>query len=158
MIHSFISVYSELPGVIKDEEQKQKFALIDYDVLLEFIVYFKQFVDVTEALSSDTYPTIHLMLPLKQRLVNLSKPNASDAPAIAALKRYMCRQITSYWKFEDVHLIAAILHPNLKHLDICPNDQDKCYRLLNDEIERRHLGKDVEIYHIFILLPLISFS
>ncbi|CAF1482810.1 unnamed protein product [Rotaria sp. Silwood1] len=137
MIYSFITVYPELSGVVKDPEQKHKLAAIDYDVLLEFSNYFKYFVKVTEVLSADKHPTIHLVLPLKQWLINLSKPNAHDSAAIASLKKYMHREIASYWELEDVHFMAVILQPNFKYLHVCPAVKDKCYNLLNDEIERR---------------------
>ncbi|CAF4016338.1 unnamed protein product [Rotaria sp. Silwood2] len=137
MIYSFISVYPELSGVVKDPEQKQKLAAIDYDVLLEFSNYFKYFVEVTKVLSADKHPTIHLVLPLKQWLINLSKPNAHDSAAIASLKKYMHHEIASYWELEDVHFMVIILHPNFKYLHVCPAVKGKCYNLLNDEIERR---------------------
>jgi len=158
MIHSFVSVYPELPGVIKDRDQKQKLDDIDYDVLLEFIQYFKYFVDVTELLSGDKYPTIHLVLPLRQQLINISKPCASDSHAILCLKKDMFREITSYWELEDAHHIAVVLHPNFKHLQICSGAKERCYELLNDEIERRHASKNLKYFSLEIILFSLHFS
>ncbi len=158
MIHSFVSVYPELPGVIKDRDQKQKLDVIDYDVLLEFSKYFKYFVDVTEVLSGDKYPTIHLVLPLRQQLINLSRPCASDSHAILGLKKYMLREIASYWELEDAHYIAVVLHPNFKHLHICSVAKERCYELLNDEIERRHASKNLKYFSLVLILFLLHFS
>ena len=34
-------------------------------------------------------------------------------------KKYFEDQIPTYWELDDVHYIAAIIHPNMKHLQKC---------------------------------------
>ncbi|CAF4219799.1 unnamed protein product, partial [Rotaria magnacalcarata] len=74
---------------------------------------------VTELLSSENTPTIHLVLLFKHRLINLSKPNENDPESLQKFKKYFEDQIPTYWELDDVHYIAAILHPNTKHLQKC---------------------------------------
>ncbi|CAF4344987.1 unnamed protein product, partial [Rotaria sordida] len=68
--------------VINDKAKKSTFAQIDFDELISFAKYLKYFVDVTEMLSAEKTLTIHLVLPLKQRLINISKPNPTDSESI----------------------------------------------------------------------------
>ncbi|CAF3817810.1 unnamed protein product [Rotaria magnacalcarata] len=116
MISSFIDVFPELNCVVTDKDRKSILARIDFDELLAFAKYLKHFVDVTELLSSENTPTIHLVLLFKHRLINLSKPNENDPESLQKFKKYFEDQIPTYWELDDVHYIAAILHPNTKHL------------------------------------------
>ncbi|CAF1353535.1 unnamed protein product [Adineta steineri] len=138
MLSSFIDVFPELNCIITDKDRKSIFATIDFEELLAFAKYLKYFVDVTELLSAEKTPTIHLVLPFKQRLINLSKPDENDLESIQKFKRYFKDQIPSYWELDDIHYIATILHPNMKHLQICSsNDKKKAYDLLKKEIRKR---------------------
>ncbi|CAF3375517.1 unnamed protein product [Rotaria sp. Silwood2] len=116
MISSFINVFPELNCVITDKDRKSILSRIDFDELLAFAKYLKYFVDVTELLSSENTPTIHLVLLLKQRLINLSQSNENDHESLQKFKKYFEDQIPTYWEVDDVHYIAAVLHPNMKHL------------------------------------------
>ncbi|CAF4530762.1 unnamed protein product [Rotaria sp. Silwood2] len=139
MISSFIDVYPDLNGVISDKSRKSILAGIDFDETLAFAKYLKYFVDVTELLSAEKTPTMHLVLPFKQRLINLSKPDTNDPNSIIKLKKYIENQIPTYWELDDIHYMAAVLHPKMKHLQICSNkDKKKAYDLLKKEINKRH--------------------
>ncbi|CAF4609023.1 unnamed protein product, partial [Rotaria sp. Silwood2] len=105
MLSSFINVYPELNMVINDKAQKLTFAQIDFDELISFAKYLKYFVDVTEMLSAEKTPTISLVLPLKQRLINISKPNPTDPESIMKFKKYFENKIPTYWEVDDIHFI-----------------------------------------------------
>jgi hypothetical protein len=139
MISSFIDVYPDLNGIISDKSRKSILAGIDFDETLAFAKYLKYFVDVTELLSAEKTPTIQLVLPFKQRLIKLSKPDPDDPDSIIKFKKYFENQIPTYWELDDIHYMAAVLHPKMKHLQICSNkDKKKAYDLLKKEINKRH--------------------
>ncbi|CAF4921023.1 unnamed protein product [Rotaria sp. Silwood1] len=139
MLSSFINVHPELNMVINDKAQKLTFAQIDYDELISFAKYLKYFVDVTEMLSAEKTPTISLVLPLKQRLINISKPNPTDPESIMKFKKYFENKIPTYWEIDDIHFIGTVLHPKFKHLQILSNkDKKKAYELIKKEINKRN--------------------
>ncbi|CAF4108299.1 unnamed protein product [Rotaria magnacalcarata] len=89
MVSSFIDVYSELNGVLTERTQKEALTRIDFNDLMAFAKYFKHFVDVTELLSSEKTLTIHLVISLKQLLIDLSNEDQSDSQAIKNMKKYI---------------------------------------------------------------------
>ena len=151
MICSFIDVF---PGfsVITDKDRKSVLFRIDFDELLAFAKYLKHFVDVTELLSSENTPTIHLIFLLKQRLINLSQSNENDHESLRSFKKYFEDQIPTYWELDDVHYIAIILHPNMKHLQKCSiKDKKRAHDLLKKEINKRHGKQYCNIYISIII-------
>jgi hypothetical protein len=145
MLSCFIEVFPELNHVITDKDRKTIFVGIDFDELLAFAKYLKYFVEVTELLSAEKTPTIHQVLPFKQRLINLSKPDENDPQSMKNFKKYFEDQIPTYWELDDVHYMAAALHPNTKHLQICSNkDKKRAYDLLKKEINKRY-GKQYSL-------------
>ncbi|CAF4607719.1 unnamed protein product [Rotaria sp. Silwood2] len=80
-------------------------------------------------LSAEKTPTISLVLPLKQRLINISKPNPTDPESIMKFKKYFENKIPTYWDIDDIHFIGTVLHPKFKHLQILSNKDKK--RLTN---------------------------
>ena len=70
MFNSFLKVYYELPTIINDE-QKKNYLKIDRDSLESLCKYLKQFCEVIEKLSCEKTPTLHLVIPYKQFLINL---------------------------------------------------------------------------------------
>ncbi|CAF1377482.1 unnamed protein product [Adineta steineri] len=138
MVCTFIDVFPELTCIITDKDRKSILARIDFDELLAFSKYLKHFVDVTELLSAEKTATIHLVLPFKQRLIDLSKQDENELELMKKFKKYFQEQIPSYWELYDVHYMATILHPNMKHLEICSStDKKKAYDLLKKEIKKR---------------------
>ncbi|CAF4904109.1 unnamed protein product, partial [Rotaria magnacalcarata] len=76
MICSFIEVYPELNDILTDKKQREILVRIDFNDLLTFAKYF---VDVTELLNAKKTPTIRLVMPLKERLIDLSQQDAADS-------------------------------------------------------------------------------
>jgi hypothetical protein len=139
MISSFIDVYPELSYVITDQDRKACLGGIDFDEIVSLANYLKHFVDATESLSAENSPTIHLVLPYKQRLLNLSKPSENEFESMKKFKKYFQDQIPTYWEVDDIHYLAVVLHPNMKNLQKYSNkDRKKAYDLLKQEINQRH--------------------
>ncbi|CAF4455354.1 unnamed protein product, partial [Rotaria magnacalcarata] len=79
MICSFIEVYPQLNDILTDKKQREILVRIDFNDLLTFAKYF---VDVTELLNVKKTPTIRLVMPLKERLIDLSQQDAADSQVI----------------------------------------------------------------------------
>jgi hypothetical protein len=132
MIDSFLKVYYELPTILS-EEQKRNFLKIDRDSLESLCIYLKKFHDVIEKLSCEKTPTLHLVIPYKQLLINLSVINENDDQLIRPVKEYIRKELPDYWVVSDVHYIATMLHPNLKSFNHTPNKKYHAEALLKSE-------------------------
>jgi hypothetical protein len=138
MMNSFLKVFYELPTVLSDE-QKKKYLKIDRDNLEILCTYLKNFCDVIEKLSCEKTPTLHLVIPYKQFLVNLSNVNKEDNPLISSLKDYIRQKLHDSWVVDDVHYIATMLHPNLKSFNHAPQNKYHAEALLRSEFEKHRL-------------------
>ena len=73
MFDSFLKVYYELSQILNDENKKNYFKVDHYTCSLESLcIDLKRFYDVVTNLSCDKTPTIDLVIPHKQILINLS--------------------------------------------------------------------------------------
>jgi hypothetical protein len=97
--------------------------------------YLKKFHDVIEKLSCEKTPTLHLVIPYKQFLVNLSAINDDDDPLIIPLKEYIKKELPDYWVANDVHYIATMLHPNLKSFNHTPHKKYHAEALLKSAFD-----------------------
>ena len=135
MLNSFVLVYNELPSILNNN-QKQNYLKINYGELEQVAKYLKHFHDVIEKLSSEKTPTIHLVIPYKQLLINRSTKNDDDHPHLVQLKRYLSGHLKTYWIIEDIHFIAMLLHPNLKNFHLLPNKKDHAIELVKKELDK----------------------
>ena len=137
MFDSFLKVYYELPTVLNDE-QKKRYLEIDRDDLEILCLYLKNFFDIIVKLSCDKTPTLHLVIPYRQFLINLSRVGEDDNQLISPLKQYIGKQLHDYWIIGDVHYIATMLHPNLKSFNHTPQKKHHAEALLKVESEKHH--------------------
>ncbi|CAF1506651.1 unnamed protein product, partial [Rotaria sordida] len=72
---------------------------------------------VVEKLSDEKRPTIHLVAPLRQYLINCCVIHKDDEGGLISIKKFIDDQIKTMWISQDEHLLATILHPQLKHFD-----------------------------------------
>ncbi|CAF4055111.1 unnamed protein product [Rotaria sp. Silwood1] len=135
LFESFLKVYHELPSVLNDE-QKINYLKIDRDDLEVLCSYLKNFCEVIEKLSSENTPTLHLVIPYKQFLINLSSSTDDNNQLILSLKKYIGKQLEDYWIINDVHYIATMLHPNLKSFNHAPQKKYHAETLLKLEFEK----------------------
>ncbi len=135
MFNSFLKVYYELPAIINDE-QKKNYLKIDRDDLESLCKYLKEFCKVIENLSCEKKPTIHLVVPYKQMLINLSVINDNDNQILIPLKKYIAKELPEYWVVNDIHFIAAMLHPNLKSFNHTPHQKYYAEALLKEEFDK----------------------
>ncbi|CAF1067598.1 unnamed protein product [Rotaria sordida] len=91
----YLNVYCELPIILNDE-QKSNYLKIEHDDLESICLYLKHFYDIIEKLICEKTPTLHLVIPYKQFLINLSNVTDDNNQLIAPLKRYIGKQLQDY--------------------------------------------------------------
>ena len=94
MFNSFLKVYYELPTILNDALRKN-YVKVDRDSLELLCTYLSKFYDVIENLSCEKTPTLHLVIPYKQFLINLSVVTDNDYPLVIPLKKYIGKELPS---------------------------------------------------------------
>ncbi|CAF3920088.1 unnamed protein product [Rotaria sordida] len=103
---------------IYDERKCQLISL--FQTIKSFIItvdFWKGYFTVVEKLSDEKRPTIHLVVPLRQYLINCCVIHDDDEGGLISIKKFIDDQIKTMWISQDEHLLATILHPQLKHFD-----------------------------------------
>ncbi|CAF4493139.1 unnamed protein product [Didymodactylos carnosus] len=137
MFNSLLKVYYELPTVLTDEYKKH-YLKIDRDTLELLCSYLKHFCDIIEKLSCEKTPTLHLVIPYKQFLINVSSITDNDDQLIIPLKKYIGKELPTYWVISDVHFLATMLHPNLKSFNHTPHEKYHAEAMLKSEFDKYH--------------------
>lgn len=135
MFNSFLKVYYELPTILNDE-QKRIYFQVNRDSLQSLCEYLKKFCDVIEKLSCEKTPTLHLVIPYKQFLINQSIVTDDDDSLIIPLKTYIGKELPGYWIISDVHYVATMLHPNLKSFNHTPHEKYRAESALKMEFDK----------------------
>ncbi|CAF4712321.1 unnamed protein product [Rotaria sp. Silwood1] len=118
MFFTFNENFSDLPTLL-DNNHRQSLDTIDQELLRQLIPFLKLFLDMTERLSNEQQPTLHLVLPCRQKLIQVAKTSSSNEhPDLAKFKNYFIRHIENDWPIQDEHFIATVLHPQFKQLEI----------------------------------------
>jgi hypothetical protein len=91
MLNTFFMVYNELPSVLNNNRRQENYLKINPNELEQLTNYLKHFHDVIEKLYAEQTPTIHLVVPYKQLLINRSTKD--DHLNIIQLKHYMSTQL-----------------------------------------------------------------
>ncbi|CAM4821484.1 unnamed protein product [Rotaria magnacalcarata] len=134
----FKSVRAIVTYILLSDEHKKNYLKVDRDNLESICKYLKQFHDIIEKLSCEKSPTIHLVVPYKQFLINLSIINENDDQLIIPLKNYIAKELPDYWIMKDILFIATILHPNLKSFNHTPHQKYYAEALLKSEFDKYH--------------------
>jgi hypothetical protein len=116
----FFTFNENLPYLrsLLDQNYQQSFDTIDHELLHQLIPFLKLFVDITERLSNEQQPTLHLVIPCRQKLVQVAKSSSSNEhPGLAEFKSYFVEHLETDWPIQDEHYMATVLHPQFKHLD-----------------------------------------
>lgn len=137
MLESFLDVRHELLGVLSGEEM-ESFSKLDFDLVNGMHKYFAEFKTITEVLSAENEPTLHLVVPSRLKLIRLSTACDNDHPALKSLKEYYEQHLEEYWLLQDEHWLALLCHPKFRQLHFCDRKQKKkIYDLARSEIKRR---------------------
>lgn len=94
----------------------QKHLLDLNEELLKDAIMVLEHVDVaTRLLLSDQWPTIHMVLAVRHRLLSNIAVADEDVETIKCLKSLLIQLLDSYYVINDFHGIAAIFDPRLKN-------------------------------------------
>lgn len=137
MLGSFLDVRHELLDVLSGEEM-ESFLKLDLDLVNDMHQYFAEFKKITELLSAENEPTLHLVVPSRLKLIRLSTVRDDDHPALKSLKEYYAQHIEEYWLLQDQHWLALLCHPKFRQLHFCDRKQKKkVHDLLRADLKHR---------------------
>ncbi|CAF1542534.1 unnamed protein product [Adineta ricciae] len=123
MLDIFQKVFYELPSILTNTKSMDNYNSIDKESLDAICQFLKPFEEVLEVLSEDQRPTLHRVIPLRQCLINKCETNEKDSTVVVELKLFLARRIKQIWSVTSEHRLATILHPKLKHFDICHDEK-----------------------------------
>ena len=111
------SVADNLEQLKSTPDRTQQKLLLDQDeeLLKEAVKVLKHLDVAIRLLSSDQMPTLHLVVPVRHNLITNLMVADDDSEAIKGLKSMLIQQLDTYYVINDLHDIAAILDPRLKH-------------------------------------------
>lgn len=98
-----------------DRTQQKLLLDLDEELLKEAVKVLKHLDVAIRLLSSDQMPTLHLVVPVRHNLITNLMVADDDSEAIKGLKSMLIQQLDTYYVINDLHDIAAILDPRLKH-------------------------------------------
>lgn len=166
MFHVFNDIFEEIPQALNGNHLLS-YSLINKNLLDQLCSFLAHFDEVIEKLSDEQRPTIHLVVPLRQYLLQCCISHEDDEDGLIRVKKfigiclrlsvhptrigyifhirihykkdYFCleNRILTKWIPQDEHLLGTILHPQLKHFDKNPSDKSRAMQLLQNEIEKR---------------------
>ncbi len=117
MFFAFDENFPDLRSLL-DQNHQQSFDTIDHELLQQLIPFLKLFVDITERLSNEKQPTLHLVIPCRQKLILVAKSSSSNEhPGLSEFKNYFVEHLENDWPIQDEHYMATVLHPQFKQLD-----------------------------------------
>jgi hypothetical protein len=76
----------------------------------------KPFYELRLALCKENTPTLHLVLPTKQKVLLLCNPSELDSEIIKTLKSIYKQNIQKYIKITELHIMSTVLYPPLREL------------------------------------------
>ncbi|CAF2957913.1 unnamed protein product [Rotaria sp. Silwood2] len=129
MLNVFSSIFDELVQIL-DSKLLTTYSRINDDFLLDICRFLLLFDTVIKALSDDRRPTLHRVLPFKQYLINKCEIDNDDNEDFKQVKCFLGKRLDEKLELTDEHLIAAVLHPNNKHLHKSPHLKERVILLL----------------------------
>jgi hypothetical protein len=127
-IHKNLSHIKEI--AINNRKIFELLIKLDENVLLELITFLKPFYDLRQTLCKENSPTLHLVLPTKQKMISLCIANQLDSQYMKSLKLIYSNNIEKYFKVNNLHKISTILYPPLRELKCLLSIEEK-HRLIS---------------------------
>ena len=102
-----------------DKNHQPSFDSIDHHLLRQLISFLKLFVDATELLSNGQQSILHLILPCREKLIQVAQElSDNEHPGLIKFRKHFLQHIKSDGPVQDEHYIATVLHPQFKQLEI----------------------------------------
>ncbi|CAF0948747.1 unnamed protein product [Rotaria sordida] len=133
MLIVFNEVFNELANLL-DSRLLLTYATIDKNLLDDICEFLSTFDTSFEILSDSQRPTLHRVLPLKQLLINKCCIKGDELEGLKQVKHFLGKRLDEKWQISDEHLIATLMHPNLKHFQMCPHLKDRAISLLKEKM------------------------
>ena len=162
MVESVINNDEAVSGVLRADTKYNSLLLSPQDIATLTCVQsaLMPWKKLTVLMSADKYPTLSLVAPSIQQLLNrLRQENPSDSNIIQAMKRAMASDLATRYQQDDIKMLllcAAFLDPRIRHLDfITCSDEGKSNeekkqvvdtekKRVKDEIKRRMVLLDAK--------------
>lgn len=111
------SISKNLPDLkhVEDRQLQKNLMDINDNLLINVIKVLEHLDTATRLLSADKMPTLHLVVPVRVRLIKNLSIMADDTESIKALKIELIKQLEKYYKSNDLHITAALMDPRLKN-------------------------------------------
>jgi hypothetical protein len=116
----FFAFNQNLPDLrsLLDQNYQQSFDKIDHELLRQLLPFLKLILDIPERLSNEQQPTLHLVIPCRQKLIQVANSSSlNEHPGLVELKNYFVEHLENDWPIQDEHFMATILHPQFNQLD-----------------------------------------
>ncbi|CAF3417542.1 unnamed protein product [Rotaria socialis] len=136
MLNVFLKVFDDI-GVVLNNNYLSYFTVIDKELLEEVCKFLELFEEVINKLSQEERPTIYMVIPLRQLLINHCEPQFEDTAELKELKVFLGNRIKSAWIPQEQHYICTLLHPSLKHFHAAPNEKNKALKIIRKELLSR---------------------
>lgn len=119
MIDSILTNYAELSRILRTKRlHLDDLAAIPHETLTSLRNFLRKFADASTEIEGSKYPTLHLVNPWYQQLLQHMSSNINDSVFIAGLKKigheYWVGTVSLYVTYH--HDIATFLHPLMKGL------------------------------------------
>jgi hypothetical protein len=122
----------------------EKFIHIKESVLIDILNFLKPFYDLRITLCQDLKPTFHLVLPTKQKMLSICRPNEKDSNYMKSIKSIYLTKIEDYFKVSDLHFVGSLLYPPIKNLKLLATEEQKSKAIyLLEKLVNKY---DIEIY------------
>jgi len=135
MLLSIYDNYAQLREMaLEDETIYNSMRGIKLNLLEEMLHLLKPFKFLRENLCKELSPSIHLIIPIKQKLLTHCIVNENDSEVIKELKLRFCENIQCDYHITVLHKCATFLVPALKDNEelLCSDDVDEIFEeLLN---------------------------
>lgn len=88
---------------------------INESLLDDVIKVLEPFDEHTKRLSTDSKPSLHLVVPAKIQLSKHLTPLATDCSVIVLLKNHLHAHLQKYFTVTKIHLVATLLDPRARN-------------------------------------------
>jgi hypothetical protein len=145
MLDSIHKNYNDIRILALDDEKiMEKFIHIKESVLIDILNFLKPFYDLRITLCQDLKPTFHLVLPTKQKMLSICRPNEKDSNYMKSVKSIYLTKIEDYFKVSDHHFVGSLLYPPIKNLKLLATEEQKSKAIyLLEKLVNKY---DIEIY------------
>lgn len=123
MLKSIVESYDEVETILIDRREFDhlltKRKILNIKAVIEVL---EKFDEATKSLSSQTKPTLHMVIIWHDSLVKHCTPVATDHSLIKNLKSCLLKSMREKWttRLSDFHYLAVFLDPRYKRLSFLP--------------------------------------